>query len=269
MPCAASAGASSLRHSSPWIAISSSVRRRSSASACWGVRPSGERTCTRAMTWSSSPATRTMKNSSRLEEKIAQNLTRSSSGSLGSAARSSTRAFRSSQESLTVEQVAGRGRRRAARLVEASGATPAPSSVERSLAIRSMVRGPVSGRWAAACASPRERRFSAAGARFDLPAVAAGGGGPGNYAPADAERGRLLVTSLLALVAGIALIVIAIVYWSVACGLAPELCPRVSGGLDPRAFQAPQRARRVPGRASPSSSSCGSAPGPKRSRQPG
>ena len=50
-------------------------------------------------TWSSSPATRTMKNSSRLDEKIAQNLTRSSRGSSGSAASSRTRAFRSSHES--------------------------------------------------------------------------------------------------------------------------------------------------------------------------
>ena len=49
--------------------------------------------------WSIRPATRTMKNSSCISEKIPQNLTRSSSGRAASAARSSTRSLESSQES--------------------------------------------------------------------------------------------------------------------------------------------------------------------------
>ncbi len=46
-----------------------------------------------------SPATRTMKNSSRFELKMARNFTRSSSGTLGSCASSSTRRLNSSQDS--------------------------------------------------------------------------------------------------------------------------------------------------------------------------
>ena len=52
-----------------------------------------------AATWSFSAATRTWKNSSRFELKMAQNLTRSSSGTCGSSASASTRALKSSQES--------------------------------------------------------------------------------------------------------------------------------------------------------------------------
>ena len=69
---------------------------RASAAAC-GRRATEPATRTRP--GRAAPATRTMKNSSRLLEKMPQNLMRSSSGSFGSAARSSTRAFRSSQES--------------------------------------------------------------------------------------------------------------------------------------------------------------------------
>ena len=51
------------------------------ASACCGVSPSAERTARPDSACPSSPATRTWKNSSRFDEKIAQNFTRSSSGS--------------------------------------------------------------------------------------------------------------------------------------------------------------------------------------------
>src|SRR5438874_9531787 len=46
-----------------------------------------------------SPPTRTMKNSSRLDSKMARNFTRSRSGTLGSWASSSTRRLNSSQDS--------------------------------------------------------------------------------------------------------------------------------------------------------------------------
>ena len=56
-----------------------------------------------ASTWSCRPATRTMKNSSRLAAKIAQNFTRSSSGTSGSSASSSTRSLKSQPGQLAVE----------------------------------------------------------------------------------------------------------------------------------------------------------------------
>ena len=65
-------------------AVSSRDALRISASVCRGVRPSAERTPIPPR-WPTSPATRTMKNSSRFEAKIEGNLTRSSSGTSGSA----------------------------------------------------------------------------------------------------------------------------------------------------------------------------------------
>jgi hypothetical protein len=50
-----------------------------------------------AATWSFRAATRTWKNSSRLDEKMAQNLSRSSSGISGSAASARTRSLKASQ----------------------------------------------------------------------------------------------------------------------------------------------------------------------------
>ncbi len=80
----------------------SSCARRSMAPSCsagailsapksWGSTP--------AYTCCCNPATRISKNSSRLELKIARNLSRSSHGLVASAASSSTRALNSSQES--------------------------------------------------------------------------------------------------------------------------------------------------------------------------
>ena len=99
IPASLSAGTSSRLQSLDWRAVSASVRSRIAASVVVGVRPSAERTGTPAASWPMSPATRTMKNSSRFDEKIEQNFTRSSSGTESSAASSSTRALNSSQES--------------------------------------------------------------------------------------------------------------------------------------------------------------------------
>ena len=52
-----------------------------------------------AATWSFRAATRTWKNSSRFDEKMAENFTRSSSGTRSSSASASTRVLKSSQES--------------------------------------------------------------------------------------------------------------------------------------------------------------------------
>ncbi len=59
---------------------SSVTRSPMARSASLGRRPSAERVRRPASTWSLSPATRTWKNSSRPSEKMARNLTRSSSG---------------------------------------------------------------------------------------------------------------------------------------------------------------------------------------------
>ena len=80
-------------------AVSSTTRSRISASVSCGVRPSGERTARPDSACPISPPTRTMKNSSRFAEKIEQNFTRSRSGTVASAASSSTRPLNSSHES--------------------------------------------------------------------------------------------------------------------------------------------------------------------------
>ena len=77
---------------------------RSAPGAC---SRTGRASCTPAATRLRSAATRTMKNSSRLREKIATKRTRSSSGTSGSAASSSTR-------SLNCSQLAVRSRNRSA-----------------------------------------------------------------------------------------------------------------------------------------------------------
>ena len=77
------------------------------------------------------PATRTMKNSSRLLAKIARKRVRSSSGSFGSWASSSTRSLNASQRQLPVEEpvraapdAVGGWRRRSAEVAGAGVATP-------------------------------------------------------------------------------------------------------------------------------------------------
>ena len=73
------------------------VRVAISASCSRGESPSADRTDSPVSSRRLSPATRTMKNSSRLDAKIARNLARSSSGSDVSSARARTRALKSSQ----------------------------------------------------------------------------------------------------------------------------------------------------------------------------
>jgi hypothetical protein len=63
-----------------------------------GVQPSEPRVTMPASTWSRRPDTRTMKNSSRLVEKMARYFSRSSSGTSGSAAMARTRSLNWSQE---------------------------------------------------------------------------------------------------------------------------------------------------------------------------
>ena len=82
-----------------WRAMCSRTTRRIASSVSLGVRPSCSGFSIPASIWSCRPATRTMKNSSRLDEKIAQNFTRSSSGTAGSSASSSTRSLNCIHES--------------------------------------------------------------------------------------------------------------------------------------------------------------------------
>ena len=84
MPCSASAGRSSRSTQRVWRSLElddalADARRAPAA----GVRPSAPRSLRPASTWSCSPATRIMKNSSRFDVKIAANFTRSSSGTFG------------------------------------------------------------------------------------------------------------------------------------------------------------------------------------------
>ena len=94
----ASAGSSSDENS---LAAASTWRRviwamRDSCSR--GFSPSGLFSTTAASSCSCSPDTRIMKNSSRLEWKMARNFSRSSSGQCGSSASFRTRSLKASQE---------------------------------------------------------------------------------------------------------------------------------------------------------------------------
>ena len=109
MPSAARSGEIRFFHSCDCAVVSSSTRSRIAASPSWGDSPSSERTESPDAAWSIRPATRTMKNSSRLDEKIEQNFTRSSSGVDSSAASSSTRALKSSHESSRLISAGGEG----------------------------------------------------------------------------------------------------------------------------------------------------------------
>ncbi len=80
-----------------WLseATASSIR-----AICWrGVRPSWLIVSTPSRSWPLRPATRTMKNSSRLFAEIDRKRSRSSSGWLGFSASSSTRRLKPSQDS--------------------------------------------------------------------------------------------------------------------------------------------------------------------------
>ena len=107
MPTSASAGTRWWRNSSSARATSSATRSVISESCTVGVSPSGDSPPTPPATWSDRPAMRTWKNSSRFWLKIAQNLVRSSSGTEGSAASSSTRALKSSHDSSRFKNRSG------------------------------------------------------------------------------------------------------------------------------------------------------------------
>src|SRR5262252_6746266 len=116
MPSAARSGCTSSRKQRCCSSTSSCTRDTTAAIVSVGVRPSGP------VSWSPewirrfSSATRTMKNSSRFELKMERNFTRSSKGTLGSCASSSTRRLNSSHDN--------------SRLTNASGPI-SPSTVER------------------------------------------------------------------------------------------------------------------------------------------
>ena len=98
-PASWSAGEISLVNAVACRVTSSSTRERIARSCSTWSRPSGDADRTPTATCSFSPATRTWKNSSTLPLKIARNLARSSSGTDGSSASASTRAWNSSIES--------------------------------------------------------------------------------------------------------------------------------------------------------------------------
>ena len=99
MSSLASAGTISSRNSLACRAISADVVDQICSSTSRGSSPEAAGTATPAAMRRLRPATRTMKNSSRFEAKIARNRTRSSSGSAGSSASSSTRVLKRSQDS--------------------------------------------------------------------------------------------------------------------------------------------------------------------------
>ncbi len=86
------------RHSA-WRSMWWRTSLRSTAIVSLGVRPSCSGASMPASIWSCRPATRTMKNSSRLLETIAQNFSRSSSGCDSSSASWSTRSLNCSHDS--------------------------------------------------------------------------------------------------------------------------------------------------------------------------
>ncbi|MNI29641.1 hypothetical protein D3C73_834620 [compost metagenome] len=104
------AAAISLRRTRHWRCCSA-IRPPAAALTCSscsaGVRPSGETTRTRSRTWPFRPATRVMKNSSRLLAEMDRKRTRSSSGWLSFAASSSTRPLKASHDSSRLMKRSG------------------------------------------------------------------------------------------------------------------------------------------------------------------
>ena len=112
------------RPSTSTMPTSARIPRRSRQIACWsvvsfetvslirtscseGVRPSGLRSVMPSRTWALMPATRTMKNSSRLLAEIDRNRTRSSAGWPGLTNSSNTRRLKCSQESSRLMKRSG------------------------------------------------------------------------------------------------------------------------------------------------------------------
>ncbi len=99
MPSSRSSGMTWSLKTRAWRCISSRLPSQSSSSCSRGSRPLAARTATPAAIRRLSPATRTMKNSSRLLAKMARKRVRSSSGSAGSSASSRTRWLKCSHDS--------------------------------------------------------------------------------------------------------------------------------------------------------------------------
>ena len=97
-PCSASIWRNS-RQRFCWSLASTETASEMRTSCSAGVRPSGLLKVMPSRTWPRRPATRTMKNSSRLLAEIDRNRTRSSSGWESLAASSSTRRLKCSQDS--------------------------------------------------------------------------------------------------------------------------------------------------------------------------
>src|SRR5215217_3375034 len=98
MPASAMARTTSSRNTRTWCSMLGPTCLVMASRVSDGVQPSEPRVTMPASTWSRRPDTRTMKNSSRLEEKMARYLSRSSSGTSGSAAMARTRSLNCSQE---------------------------------------------------------------------------------------------------------------------------------------------------------------------------
>ena len=113
------------------------ARALMAASCSAAVSPSGgvSATCPRAA--ACRPATRTMKNSSRLEATMARNLSRSKSGTVGSRASSSTRSLNSEPGELAVDEQLGVGR-----IVTTGGLTTACFRERRAMGAITVDRSP-------------------------------------------------------------------------------------------------------------------------------
>ena len=97
MSLAANAGRTESRKTRAWRSAMLCVRPAMRINCSRGDNPSADRTDRPVSSRRFRPATRTMKNSSRLEAKMARNFARSSSGSEVSSARARTRELKSSQ----------------------------------------------------------------------------------------------------------------------------------------------------------------------------
>ena len=136
-----------------------------------GDRPSGPRASIRASTWSWTPATRIMKNSSRLVTKMARNFTRSSSGSDSSSASWSTRSLKSSHDSSRLVNSDGSESSRVAGCLARGGAglgaslarrepRPEPAASPRRLRLGGVAHPAATGAPAAAIAASSLGRAS-------------------------------------------------------------------------------------------------------------
>ena len=131
MPSSTSEGITAVRNCSPCRCISSRASRQIASSTSRGIMPLAAGTATPAARRRFRPATRTMKNSSRLLAKMARKRVRSSSARSGSSASSSTRALKRSQDS-------SRSRKRSAGRSSASGSYGGSTSKESLAAGRTM-----------------------------------------------------------------------------------------------------------------------------------